>query len=888
MEELDLFKKKYSYDNATLMMKQYLDAKYEHQDCMLLFRMGDFYELFHEDAIECSKILGIALSKRGKTDNLDIPMCGVPYHAINAYLPRLVRAGYKVAICEQMESPEEAKKDRGYKAVVRREVVKIITQGTLTDENLLDFKSPNYLASIIIDKNLTYISYCDLSSFDFFISSVTTNNILSELERIDPKEILISESIKDDFELFSLLSFYRSRFVYQAFAYFAFKKCKKTIEDFYQIKTIDSIGSFSSLQISSIGSILEYIRITQKEAIPEIGFPKMINNDDYMVIDSSTRRNLEILSNSHGKRQGSLLGVIDDTITNSGGRMLYKFLASPIIKKDKINNRLNLTELFLNNLETTENIRTYLKHSSDIERIISRIAMKRALPNDLIQLKNGLKIADSIKSLIYEKFSDIQDNFLNYIISNLISQQSIIDLIDQSIQDEPKNDLTKGGYINSSYNPKIKELNNLMGDSQSSIAKLEHKYSHKSNIPNLKISSNNLMGFFIEVKSKNAHQMSDPIFIHKQSLVSSIRFTTTELQTLENEIINSESLLINLEREIFYNICNKILENLNEIKKLSDSLSFIDVFTNFAIIADKYKYVKPIMSDSNEFEITEGRHPVVERFIESGKQFNTNSCNLNFDNRLWLITGPNMAGKSTFLRQNALIAILAHIGCFVPATLARIGVIDSLFSRIGSNDDLAKGQSTFMVEMIETSRILAQSTENSFIILDEVGRGTATYDGVAIAWSALEYIHDKLRCRCLFATHYHELVSLEQSLPSLKNYTVNVDDTSDVILFLYRIIKGAASKSYGIHVAELAGIPASVIKRAKILLKRMEIDSQKQNKTISQDMSYTQNLFEVSNIDLEYKTKYENLISEIKKINPDNLTPRDSLDVIYKLVNLVK
>jgi DNA mismatch repair protein MutS len=888
MIDFDLFKEKYNYVNATPMMQQYLDAKYQHQDCLVLFRMGDFYELFNDDAIACSKLLGIALSRRGKTENLDIQMCGVPYHSINAYLPRLIAAGYKVAICEQMESPDAAKKERGYKAIVKREVVKIITQGTLIDENLLDLKLPNYLASIVIDKDLVHVAYSDLSTFDFFLSTVTIGNLLSELERINPKEILISENIKDNYEIFNLFNPYRGKLVFQVASYFSLKKSKKVIEDFYKIQSIESLGNFSSIQICSIGSILEYIRITQKTSIPDIGFPKLITHDDYMIIDSSTRRNLELLYSSDGKTQGSVISIIDKTVTSGGSRLLYNFVGNPIAKIDKINNRLELTDLFLSNLKTTENIRKYLSHCHDIERMIARISMNKCLPKDLIDFKNSLKIADVIKAIIYQEFSSSNNSLISYIKNNLTCQQEIIELIDKAILDEPQNDSSKGHYINPLYHPKILELKNLINNSNVLIKRLENKYINKTQISSLKILSNNLMGFFIEIKPKNSDQMSDPIFIHKQTLSSGVRFTTVELQNLESSILNSSSLLVNLEKEIFENICNIISKSLNTIKKIANCISLVDVFTNFAIIADENKYSKPEITDSNDFEIINGRHNVVEKVFESGQSFVPNDCNLNFENRVWLITGPNMAGKSTFLKQNALIAILSHIGCFVPAQYAKIGVIDMLFSRIGANDNLAKGHSTFMVEMIETSRILAQSTEKSFIILDEVGRGTATYDGVAIAWAALEHIHDKLRCRCLFATHYHELVALENSLPSLRNYTVKVDDEHEKILFLYKIIKGAASKSYGIHVAELSGIPNSVIKRAKELLKKMEIQSVKQNKILTQDMSYTKNLFEMTNDDSEYKKKYDNIVNKIKEINPDNLTPKEALEMVYKLTNLIK
>ena len=885
MADIASLKQKYNYHLVTPMMKQYLDAKFAHLDCFILFRMGDFYELFYEDAVSCSKILGIALSKRGKVDSLDIPMCGVPHHALDMYLPKLIKDGHKVAICEQMESPEAAKKARGYKAVVRREVVKIITPGTITDEKLLDTKIPNYLTSIVFEAEMCHIAYADLSTFDFYITSTKIDNLISELEKVSPREIIVSENITNNPSTFRLIEPYRSKLVYQVPSYFSYAKCRRGIEEFYSISTIESLGDFSNNQISTIGSILEYIRMTQKEAIPNINFPIEIVQGEHMLIDASTRRNLELVFDNSGSKKTSLFGVLDNTVTNIGSRTLYKFITNPLADHEKINARLEITNLFFNQLNITENIRTILSSVSDIERIIAKIAMAKSMPQDLVALSESLKLSDTIKSILYRHFNTTDSSLLHSIRLNLVSLQEIGDIIDNTLLIASSEDSKNTSFINPNFHPRLQELNEIINNSEVLIRRLERQYRHKTGIEGLKILSNNVLGFFVEIKPKFAAKMTDPSLIHRQSLTSCIRYTSQDLQDLENKLNNAANRKITLEQEIFDNLCKQILVNSSKIKNIARNIALIDVFCGLAINAYKFSYSKPEITNTSQFIIKDGRHPVIERILSKEIPFISNDCNLNFDNRLWLITGPNMAGKSTFLRQNALIAIMAHIGSFVPASYSKIGVIDKLFSRIGASDDLLKGQSTFMVEMIETSRILAQSTEKSFIMLDEVGRGTSTFDGVAIAWAGLEHIHDKLRCRCLFASHYHELVSVTAFLPATVNYTVKVDDSSEQILFLYKIIEGSANKSYGIHVAELAGLPKRVIRRAKELLQKLELDSKHNNKTIVRHECHNLSFASLENNTEQnaYKQKYHLLKDELDAIDPDALTPKAALEILYKI-----
>ena len=883
----EAFKAKYKYHAATPVMQQYLDVKFASIDCLVLFRMGDFYELFYEDAIVASRVLGIALTKRGRTGEEEIAMCGVPHHALENYLNKLLEDGFKIAICDQLETPEEAKKRGGHKAVVRRSVTRIITPGTITEETLLNSGEPSYLASIAIGKNQAAICYADLSTSEIFVISLAEEQIIHELSRLRPKEILLSDKFRASGFAESLSTALERRISFQVDSFFMPAKAEKIILAFYKIQSLSAIGELSSEHISALGSVIEYVSLTQKDNAPKLPKPKILACDKFMNIDLSTRRNLEITRSLIGSTKGSLFDCLDNTVSKAGSRLLYSYLSAPLIDQELINKRLDITEFFYQHIQLSQNIRLNLKKTGDLARCVTRLAMKRSTPPDLLSIKNTIETAELIRAEFVQKIGINLPDPIEMLVQPLIGHGTVYNIINEAIKDNAPNSLAEGGVIKDDFHPKIKELRSLIDNGKEHIDKLKDKYKAETGIESLKISYNNVIGLFIDVTSKNSNKITDGKFIHRQTTVNSVRYTTIELQELESKMINAKTQLISLEQEIYGRICSEIIDNQAILTTLADSLAKLDVFCNLALIAEERGYVRPEMTDDLAFDIKDGRHPVVENYLtKSHDSFISNDCQLSLEHRIYLITGPNMSGKSTFLRQNALIAIMAHIGCYVPARSARIGIINKIFSRIGAGDDLTKGQSTFMVEMLETSAILAQSTYKSLIILDEVGRGTSTYDGVAIAWSVLEYIHDKIKARCLFATHYHELVAMENILPALGNYTVAIDENEGRITFLHKIIKGAADRSYGVHVAEIAGLPKSVIKRATGLLAKMEKEGAKGNKELMRDQSPNLSLFDLKASNNNHLSKYQPLIEALGAAEPDKLSPREALDMLYKLKGL--
>lgn len=882
MDEIE-FKKKYDYANATQVMRQYLDVKHSHIECLVLFRMGDFYELFHEDAVISSRILGIALTKRGKNGEGDIAMCGVPHHALENYLNKLLEEGFKVAICDQLETPEEAKKRAGYKAVVQRSVTRIITPGTIVEESLLEAGEPNYLVSIAIDKNEASIAAVDLSTSEFSVISVPENALINELVRLKPREILLSDKFRASDIASKIGHIVNQRISFQVDSFYALSKCIKNTLDFYKIHDIKAIGSLKNCEICAVGSILEYISLTQKNTKLNLPKPKILSFLKFMSIDASTRKNLELTTTVNGSLKGSLFSCIDDTVTKNGRRLLYRYISAPLIDLQKIEQRLNRTDFFFQNMELTHIVRKHLGKTGDMERCITRLNMGRSTPKDLLSINYTTEIAEQIMaSFVTLKGIDLPP-YIEQITKHLLGLGHICDIIREAINDNAPNNLSEGGVIKQSYNPKIAELYDLINNSKSSLENIRDKYKKETGIDTLKITNNNILGLFIDITPKHASKMNQEQFIHRQTTANSVRYTTLELQELESNIVNAKSMLLALERHIYDEICAQIITSQQLLVNLGRALSMLDVYCNLASVAKKNNYTRPKLIESLDFNIQHGRHPIVEAaLIRTNKSFIENNCRLDSDNRIWLITGPNMAGKSTFLRQNAVIAILAQIGSFVPAEIAEIGIIDKIFSRIGAGDDLGKGQSTFMLEMLETSTILAQATHKSLIILDEVGRGTSTYDGVSIAWSVLEHIHDKTKARCLFATHYHELVDMENILPALKNYTVDIKESGTEIIFLHKIKKGAADKSYGVHVAEIAGLPKSVIKRAKQMLYKLEQNSVKSTKNILKSESHNLNLFQMENFHI-VDDKYKKICQQIKLIEPDKLSPKEALNLIYEL-----
>jgi DNA mismatch repair protein MutS len=867
------------------MMQQYSQIKSEHMDCLLFYRMGDFYELFFEDAVLAASILDIALTKRGKHENMDIPMCGVPYHASELYLQKLIKSGHKVAICEQLETPEQAKK-RGYKTIVRREVVRIVTPGTITEENLLESRSCSYLASLVKCDNKLALAWLDLSTGEFAYSSCFEDSLSADLARINPKEMLVSDQIFSDKEYNIYLSEYKNKVTTQVASFFDPNRCLLKIKSFYDVLHIESFGDLSSGEIAACGAILEYITITQKDNIPILAIPQKLSSANFMCIDSATRRNLELTQTLNGSSIGSVISIIDKTLTNMGARLLQQYLSSPLLDQYLINKRLDIVEFFVKNPTVRFNLREILSSISDIERALSRILLNRGGPRDLLIIKHALESALIINEILTKEEIDPE---IEKKSSLLTGHQNLISELYAALKDEVGLLSRDGGFIRPSYHDKIAELIDLQQNSKVKLANLRERYRIQTAITTLKIEQNNVIGYYIEVSSQNSSKIISDEFILRQSTASAVRYTTLELKNLENDIIHAKDIILRLELEIFEYLVNLIKQNSSAISCTAKVIAEIDVTSALAELAHLNNYTRPLIDNGNEFIIKDGRHLVVESIkskSSSDKDFIANSCNLSSNQRLWLITGPNMAGKSTFLRQNALIAILAQIGSFVPASSANIGIVDRIFSRVGAADDLASGRSTFMVEMIETATILNQATSKSLIILDEIGRGTATYDGLSIAWSCLEYIHDKLKCRALFATHYHELTNLTSKLPALKCYSMRVKEWNDKIIFLHEVVAGAASRSYGIHVAKLAGIPIAVIKRAEALLIMLEAskDDVEFSKIANELPLFTHSIAS----DKSSKNELEKIAAILGKINIDEITPKDALAILYELKDSLK
>lgn len=820
------FDRKYGYGYATLMMQQYLDVKYEHLDAVLMFRMGDFYEMFFDDAVAISKVLGLALGKRGKVGDEDVPMCGMPYHAVDHYIQKLVDENYKIAICEQMETPEEAKKRGGYKAVVQRNVTRIITAGTLIEDSVLSSITPNYLCAVTVSGTDFSMCYADISTGVCKVFSDQLEKLSNHLDRIAPKEILIAQKSQDDAVLQGYLKSYFYQLVYLPNVYMQKAKAIRAIEEVYNTYSHVSLGEFSDDKLCALGAVLGYIMHTHKSSMPMIQAPVIENVHSFMYLDSCTLRSLEIVRTPNGYK-GSFFDVINNTVTKMGSRMLYDMLLHPSSSAIEVERRLKITDFFYEDSYATSTVRKLLNNISDIERIVTRVSTRKVSPRDILALRDSLKIASDIKSMLLS-IVGVSSVAIDDILSKIVLHNELADMISKALLDDVPNTIVDGGVMRPTCHSKLAELHNLLTNSTEYLNNLREKYQRMTGVDNLKIAHNGVMGIFIEVTVKQSSRIDITQFIHKQTTTNAVRYTTPELQELESKIMTAKASMVSMEQELFLKLCEKISGQAGTLRELALGLAELDVFTAFAYNAKEYNYVRPILCDSveNKLHIIGGRHPVVERILHSqNKVCVSNDCMLSDHERVWLITGPNMGGKSTFLRQNALIVLMAQIGSYVSADECHISMVDKILSRVGSSDDLSKGQSTFMVEMLETSAILMQGTANSLLILDEVGRGTSTYDGVAIAWSILEYIHNNIKAKCLFATHYHELSALQKDLTALRNYHVVVDESCNQILMTYKIAEGYTDKSYGLHVAAIAGIPSSVIERAENILSTICVQS---------------------------------------------------------------
>ena len=870
----------------TPMMAQFLEIKGKYPTALLFYRMGDFYELFFDDAVAASAALDIALTKRGKHNGADIPMCGVPHHAAEGYLLTLIRKGFRIAVCEQLESPAEARK-RGSKSVVKRDVVRLVTPGTVTEDTILDARRHNFLASFVKLREDCAFAWVDISTGDLIVEKISLVSLGPEVSRLKPSEIIIPESQLQ--EVTEIIQDTKCSLTPLGPASFDSVSGEKRLKDLFKIQTLEAFGSFGRVELAALGAIVDYLDVTQKGKLPLLQPPSQQSASQIMQIDSATRRNLEITQTLSGERKGSLLSTIDVTATAAGGRLLEQRISSPSLDTDEIYKRLDAIDQMIENTCLRDKLRETLREVADLERALSRIALERASPRDLANIRISLLKSVEIATHL-EKISLCP--VLDTARAALIGHEALVDLLSKAIVAEPPMLLRDGGFVESGFDADLDEARLLRDEGRSVIAKMQNSYIKKANIQALKIKHNNILGYFIETPSTHAEKMMAPplsdFFIHRQTTANQVRFSTVELSVIESKIISAASRALEIEKRIFESICREILGIAEAIFTASKGVAVIDLSTSLAELAVQENWVRPTIDDSRKFLITGGRHPTVEASVKkSGATFIPNNCNLN-DGGIWLLTGPNMAGKSTFLRQNALIAVLSQMGSFVPATSAHIGIVTHLFSRVGASDDLARGRSTFMVEMIETAAILNQSGSQALVILDEIGRGTATYDGLSIAWATLEHLHQVNQARALFATHYHELTNLSTKLERVENATVAVKEWEGSVVFLHEIKQGAADRSYGVQVAQLAGLPATVVERARNVLATLEKGEREgasRHKAILDDLP----LFGLASKGPALKQNSQSdLERKIAEIYPDDLSPKEALQLIYDLKEIMQ
>ena len=895
-------------DTVTPMMVQYLAIKEDCADCLLFYRMGDFYELFFDDAVAAAEALDIALTKRGKHLGDDIPMCGVPVHSHETYLNRLIKKGFKVAVCEQTEDPAEAKK-RGPKAIVRRQVTRVVTPGTLTEDTLLEARRHNYLAAVAETSGGLGMAWIDMSTGDFLTQALSVGDFDAALARIVPGELLIAEGFLQNPVLSETFADWKDRLSPLPQSRFDSVNGEKRLQALFGVKTLDAFGDFSRAELAAAGALVDYVEMTQKGRLPRLAQPKQIAEGQVMEIDAATRRNLELTQSLSGTLKGSLLGVIDKTITGAGARLLGLHLAAPLTDPKAINGRLDMVQYFVDAERLPETLRGILKRCPDIERALTRLTIGRGGPRDLAAVRDGLTAAVELRSVLEAAAKEAPESAPEGISSagqDLGHHDEVIGRLRRALAEELPLYARDGAFIAKDYSPELDEFRALRDESRRLIAGLQSRYAEETAIQTLKIKHNNVLGYFIEVSAKQADKI--PLddagdaapFIHRQTMANAVRFSTVELSELESRIAKAADQALALELNLFEDLVGEVAGRAETIALAARALARLDVAQGLASLAGERRYARPRIDDGTDFHIDGGRHPVVEAALEETGDgvFIANGCRLSGrangskaegdEGSLWLLTGPNMAGKSTFLRQNALIAVLAQMGSFVPADEARIGVVDRLFSRVGAADDLARGRSTFMVEMIETAAILNQAGPKALVILDEIGRGTATFDGLSIAWAVVEHLHEVNHCRALFATHYHELTVLAAKLPGLRCHTMRVKEWQDDVVFLHEVAPGAADRSYGIHVGQLAGLPKSVVRRASDVLETLEKGEQSSAMTrLADDLP----LFRALEEDEEGPgpaagpSPVEEALSEI---DADSLTPRGALELIYRLKRLLQ
>jgi len=857
---------------ASPMMAQYLSIKAQAAGCLLFFRMGDFYELFFDDAVKAAATLDIALTKRGQHDGHDIPMCGVPVHSAEAYLMRLIRAGHRVAIAEQIEAPAEAKK-RGAKSVVARAIVRVVTPGTLTEDTLLDARRSNFLAAVAPVAGAVGLAWCDVSTGAFRTLSTAPDGLDAELARIAPAEVVAPEGWAGGTNVGATL---------RPPAEFDSRSANQRLCTRFGVATLDGFGAFAREEVAAAGALLAYLEATGAGSLPLLTPPVPSPQAGIMAIDAATRGSLEISRSVAGGRAGSLLDAIDLTVSGAGARMLADDLAGPLTDAQAIGERLDLVAWYCGSVVVRGVVRQALRAGADLERALSRLGLGRGGPRDLAAIRDGLSLALSLKETLSRTQAIDIPPLLTATLARIGAHGAAIEGLRAALVAEPPLDIANGGFILTGYDAALDELRDAASDGRRLVAALETRLRSETGVAALKIRHNNVLGYHIEVAARNADALlANAGFTHRQTLAGVVRFGSTELHGLATKIAQAGDNARETEARHFRDMSATVLHHARAIAETAQALARIDVSAALAELAARENWARPIIDDSCAFEITAGRHPVVEAATRAARQsFVANDCDLGENNRLWLVTGPNMAGKSTFLRQNALIAVLAQAGSFVPAASAHIGIVDRLFSRVGASDNLAQGRSTFMVEMVETAAILSTASRRSLVILDEVGRGTSTYDGLAIAWAVLEAVHDTVGARCLFATHYHELTTLSARLASLALVTVRVREWNGELVFLHEVASGAADRSYGLAVAKLAGLPAAVIARAKEVLARLEAGKARTG-GLAADLSDLP-LFAAA----PPPPASDALRDRLAAISPDALSPREALEVVYELKGL--
>ncbi len=873
-------------------MQHYLETKKQYEDCILFYRLGDFYEMFFDDAKTVSKELELTLT--GKECGLEerAPMCGVPYHAVDSYLNRLVQKGYKVAIAEQMEDPKLAK------GLVKREVVRIVTPGTVTSAAALDETKNNYLMGIVYLGDTFGVASADISTGDFLVTEVPSEReLFDEINKFSPSEIICNNAFyMSGIDLEELKNKYN--FIVSALdnRFFSDEMCRKILKEHYKVGSLDGLGLGDyDAGVIAAGAVMQYMYETQKSTLAHITAITPYSSGQFMVLDISTRRNLELLETLREKqKRGTLLWVLDKTKTAMGARLLRTYIEQPLLKKEAILERQNAVEELNLNYISREELREYLNSIYDLERLIGRISYKTAGPRDLIAFKNSLSMLPYIKNILGEFTSSLLKEFYE----ELDTLEDLYALIDQSILEDPPITVREGGIIKEGYNEEADKLRNAKTEGKTWLAELEEKEREKTGIKNLKVKFNKVFGYYFEV-TNSFKDMVPEYFIRKQTLTNAERYTTDELKNLEEVIMGAEDKLVSLEYELFCQVRDHIAGEVLRIQKTAKAIAGVDVFASLSLVATRNNYTKPKINDKGVIHIKNGRHPVVEQMMRDD-MFVANDTYLdNGKNRISIITGPNMAGKSTYMRQTALIVLMAQLGSFVPADSANIGICDRIFTRVGASDDLASGQSTFMVEMTEVANILRNATRHSLLILDEIGRGTSTFDGLSIAWAVVEHIANTkiLGAKTLFATHYHELTELEGTMSGVNNYCIAVKEQGDDIVFLRKIVKGGADKSYGIQVAKLAGVPDSVIARAKELVEELSnadiMAKAREIAEISANVSQHKPVpkpddVEMSQLTLFDTVKEDDIIKELAELELGNMTPIDALNTLYRIQTKLK